>query len=525
MKRRKQQEQKNERVLKAMDMVIERQEQELKRKQAAIAANQVKKQRMMEKEEEKTGKDEEKMEIERTPPQQVSVQDLMFQAGLSSRQCEQVARMINPVAGWHLIQSRSAFKRMFRQKEMPVSVDDSVVGYADVFKRLSLLHSHFPQADSLRISSDKGGNCIKTSVAFAHSQSEFEVQIIHAVIADSESYDIMSTHVFPVYDQVKWYCSQHRLKMIITCDHKVTSLLLGHKGQSAKHPCWLCTLPQSQFHRFTFENISPYVRSLAEIHEHGTKMTKLNQRKEQQRARHERRSSKEKKHDDETDLQAASIANIPLNTTPTLQYVPAPLHTFMGLVNDIVIKDWMQIFGEQSVRTALKQHGVFFNRNEGHGLDGNAVKKLFEVGGDVLQSLRIRPHLYFFYGHLFDTLSYLYELSLSPRKLHPFELSPFADAIYDYTFWRSQISRMLYGVPYSPERRYTPKEHCLICHFLPFIQWHGSLGLYSEQAHEKIHHKFNIFFARIHGHSSQATARCIKYVNESHLRRLSLPVV
>jgi len=310
--------------------------------------------------------------------------------------------------------------------------------------------------------------------------------------------------------------------MIITCDLKATSLLLGHKGQSAKHPCWLCTLPQSQFENYTHENVAPFVRSLVDIEDAAAMVTPVQQRRQLLRARRKRRTTQQKQYDDEAEMEAASIAHVPLNSTPTQQFVPAPLHTFMGIVGDIV-KDWMHACGEYAVRTTLKQNGIFFNRNEGHGLDGNAVKKLFKVFDNVLQSLGIfQCRLSVFYSNLFAPLAYLYQLSLAPRMLQPFELSDFADAIESYLYWRGEICNVLYHSYYPINRQYTPKEHMLICHFLPFIRQHGSMGLFSEQAHEKIHHVFNVFASRIRGHSAQSVARIIKYVNENHLRRLSL---
>ena len=509
-------------------MVLERQQQELKRKQASIAANEVKRQKMMEKQEKNTEKDEETMDMEETPPApkqvSLSVERLKAKAGISVRQCEKVAREVNPAVGRSVIQSRSAHKRAWKKKETPFCADDSVVTYADIIGRLEALHRHFPDADCLRISSDKGGKCIKTSVAFARGQSEYDVQILHAVIADKESYDVFFNNVFYIYHQVNWYCSAHHLTMIVTCDHKVTSMLLGHKGQSAKHPCWLCTLPQSEFEHYTHQNVQPFVRSLVDIEDAAARVAPVNKRRDQLRAAKKRRTTAQKQHDDRIELKAASIANVPLNSTPTQQYVPAPLHTFMGICGDI-INDWItKLFGEGPVHAALCRHGIFFNRNSGHGLDGNAVKKLFTVADKVLQSLNLLRPLSDYYWHLFASLAHLYELSMCTRKLQPFELTDFADAIDSYIYWRAEICKVLYNSYDSSERRYTPKEHMLICHFLPFIRQHGSMGLFSEQAHEKIHHAFNVEASRIPGRSAQAVAKCIKSVNENHLSHLSLSV-
>src|SRR6185437_7700074 len=113
---------------------------------------------------------------------------------------------------------------MFK-RELPQRLDETSVGYSDVGSRLDLLASCSPHCDELRISSDKGDKCIKTTVAFADTQSVDAVQLIHAVIED-ESYDVMSQKVFSVYEQVEAWCIQHHIKMIVCCDLKMTAMLL-----------------------------------------------------------------------------------------------------------------------------------------------------------------------------------------------------------------------------------------------------------------------------------------------------------
>lgn len=440
----------------------------------------------------------------------------------SSRKANAAAQMINRVAGQRIVTSMSSFYRRMREtREVPIVLDSTAVGYSDVRHRLDLLancRDSSAPSRQLRISSDLGGGCLKTSVAFADSQSVHAVQIIHAVVVKKESYAVMSAQVFSVYAEVKAWCLDHNIQLFACSDLKMLALLLGHAGQSASYPCVWCTLKKPQFHS---KNVMMPVPS----HYLRTEATSLQYAQEFQRwaVRHPH-ATKEEHH--VQSKQCKSIENIPLRSIHLHNYAPAPMHVFMGIVNDIIKYEFKPTFGAETISQILYDRRVYFDRHQQHALSGNAVKLFLNSADSILLSIHSVCKTTFSlnfvrrYSKFLKNLLALYSLCMRIAELSDFDVNDFANCCRKYVRYRESCMRLMHNdKPWF--RNLTPKEHALLSHFEAFMLSHRSIGRFSEQSHESVHHSFNVAAEQFKSEHEfvNKLPYILRSVNEKHLWR------
>ena len=186
-----------------------------------------------------------------------------------------------------------------------------------------------------------------------------------------------------------------------------------------------------------------------------------------------------------------SIQNHPLQCVDLADYSPAPMHVFLGIVNDVLHYEWIPCLGEQRVQDCLIRHRVYFERYHAHSLSGNGVKLLLNSFPAILNDLapHAPPNFQIHYSSFFRNLFDMYRLSMRVDNLTLLDINHFALLCQRYVIYRQACLQLMHGDPWH--RSLTPKEHTLLAHFQPFLSTHHSLGRFSEQAHEAVHHEFN----------------------------------
>ena len=218
-----------------------------------------------------------------------------------------------------------------------------------------------------------------------------------------------------------------------------------------------------------------------------------------------------------------SIENHPLRFIHLEDYAPAPMHVFLGIVNNVIDREWIPSLGEQRVKDALLRQGVYFERNHGHALSGNGVKNLLNCYAAILTDLA--PYgpasFYIHYFTLFNNLLDMDRLCMRVDNLSVLDISRFSLLCQRYVIYRQACLQLMHGAPWH--RPLTPKEHTLIAHFEPFMRKHRSLGRFSEQSHEAIHHEFNTIAEQFKNEHSliDKLPFIIRSLNERNLYKLN----
>jgi cell division inhibitor SulA len=141
---------------------------------------------------------------------------------------------------------------------------------------------------------------------------------------------------------------------------------------------------------------------------------------------------------------------------------------------------------------------VHHNGNCGHTYTGDEVSRLlsdrFRPGLiDVLRPNRIRTcetdgPCYNIAKNWIELLSKLFTTCMKSDKIEMNELDELKNNIDNYNVFRT-AHHFDSSIPFI--RSLTPKEHVLICHFIPFATKYQTIGMLSEQAGEAQHSQFN----------------------------------
>lgn len=201
----------------------------------------------------------------------------------------------------------------------------------------------------------------------------------------------------------------------------------------------------------------------------------------------------------------------------------APMHVFLGIVNDVIDHEWILCLGEQHVKDVLTHHRVYFDRHHSHSMSGNGVKNLLNSITGILTDLAPHAPLNFqtHYSCFFQNLLEIYRLCMRADNLSVLDINWFAVLCQRYVTYRQSCLYLMHGNAWH--RRLTPKEHTMLCHFQQFMSKHHSLGRFSEQSHECVHHQFNMIadmFKAEHNFIDKLPF-ILRSLNEANLYRLN----
>jgi len=300
-------------------------------------------------------------------------------------------------------------------------------------------------------------------------------------------------------------------------------LLLGHKGQSSNYPCVWCKKSKESLHQLPVPQ--DRLRTDNNILLCAQRMQRWQTKEQLQRQNGAlTRAQKDEKEDE--NKRCKSIQNLPMRSIPLRDFSPAPMHVFMGIVNNILKYEWEPAFGKETVRQILHGRGIYFERHSAHSLAGNGVKKLLNCFDAILFDFHNMLHsgltllCHHYYSSFFENLREMYRLCMRVEDLSPEQISIFSSLCQNYVSQRQLCMQLMHGNPHH--RRFTPKEHALLAHFEQFMLDHNSLGRYSEESHESLHHDFNVIAEKAKSEHNYAAKLpgIVRYVNEMHLHKL-----
>jgi hypothetical protein len=227
-----------------------------------------------------------------------------------------------------------------------------------------------------------------------------------------------------------------------------------------------------------------------------------------------------------------SIERIPMQHIQLEDYSPAPMHVFMGIVNDIVKREWREkidkhptINNKEYIRNILYYERIYFERHCSHSMSGGAVKDFLNKRNEIVDAIAWPgPSTHLFRSHYKALLTCIHDMyitcmSVKTTTLSDDDIDSFKRATLHYITCRKSVMLFMHGNEWH--RPLTPKEHTLVCHFEPFMRRHRSLGRYSEQAHEAVHHTFNVAAAKLKSEHDivDKMPLVLRMVNEQNLYR------
>ena len=165
-----------------------------------------------------------------------------------------------------------------------------------------------------------------------------------------------------------------------------------------------------------------------------------------------------------------------------------------------------EIGNDQWIKKILYESGVKVSGDNGHTLIGKEVKALLDKYWTIFpidSNNVIIKEIHIWYQHIES----LYQLIMTPTILNNDQVNLLDSRIQKYRDYRSRhpklsknsvrsISEDRIRISRKLIRPLTPKEHILINHVYPFAHQHKSIGLFSEQAGESIHARFNSIYDR-----------------------------
>jgi hypothetical protein len=290
------------------------------------------------------------------------------------------------------------------------------------------------------------------------------------------------------YENIKIFLDLAQVKdvsLVISCDLKVANILCGIQAHASKHPCCWCDVDS--------DNLSScgQSRSIGKLRENYKAFeaggSKLNTAKQYDNSIH-------------PPLIDGEDTTLVLDVIP-----PMELHLLLGIVNHL-FKNLLQCWAGATEWTSKLNiqmqpfHGGQFAGNDCHKLLQNVdlLQKLVE------QSCAFQAQGFVHTFRMFkNVVSACFGQTLDNEFQEKIQL--FKDS---YLF-----------LPVSV----TPKAHAVFYHIPEFINRHGSaLGIFSEQATEALHSKFNFHWQRYkrnqgHPEYGPRLLQCVVDYNSKHL--------
>jgi hypothetical protein len=355
-----------------------------------------------------------------------------------------------------------------------------------------------PQSDQLiKVGIDGGGGFVKVSFGIMSLEtpdtsppskkplfknfkdSGVKRQLLVAIAENvSENYD----NVKQILDKL---CLE-RMSFVLSCDMKLANIICGLQSHSSAHPCTWCDIESKNLHHSGELRTFGSIRSDFEGFQAAGAQTK--------KAR---------------DFQ--NVVHQPIirlsDDTLVLDFIPPmELHLLIGVVNHL-FKNLCQVW--QNADEWPKMINIQQQPFHGGQFAGNECRKLLR-NVDSLQQLA-EKHACFLAFPFIETL----------RKFDAVVHACFGNTLQQN--YCELIEEFKASYLNLPNTSVTPKAHAVFFHVTQFIDRHNhSLGIFSEQATESLHHNFSLHWQRfkrpaIHPDYPRNLRNCLIEYNSKHL--------